>query len=56
MEDESLGSRVGPLQARPGPGKEFVAVEDGQTFLSREELDDYRTQKMQTGWADGDYA
>lgn len=26
---------------------DYIAVEDGHTFLSREELDSYRTQKIQ---------
>lgn len=35
---------------------EFVAVEDGHTFLSPKELDDYREQQMQTGWEEGEHA
>lgn len=28
----------------------FLAIEDGQTFLSREDLDDYREQKIQMAY------
>lgn len=33
---------------------EFFAVEDGQVFLSREELDAYRTQKIEMAFEEGD--
>lgn len=34
----------------------FMAFEDGNVFLSKEELDDYRMQKMQAAWQEGEYA
>lgn len=34
----------------------FVVVEDGNTFLSKKELDDYREQKMWAAWQEGEYA
>lgn len=45
-----IASRVRiPSCARKGKERkrvnDFIAVEDGHTFLSREELDDYRAQK-----------
>lgn len=33
---------------------DFIAFEDGHTFLSREELDEYRTQKVQMASEGGD--
>lgn len=30
----------------------IVLIEDGHTFLNREELDEYRTQKIQMEWAE----
>lgn len=31
----------------------FIAREDGHTFLSREELDEYRAQKIQMEYEEG---
>jgi hypothetical protein len=33
-----------------------VLGEDGITFLSRKELDEYRDQKIQLAWQEGAYA
>jgi hypothetical protein len=33
----------------------FFAVEDGITFLSRKDLDDYREQKIMLAWQEGAY-
>lgn len=30
----------------------LVLIEDGYTFLNREELDEYRTQKIELEWAE----
>lgn len=32
-----------------------VLVEDGHTFLSQKELDDYREQKILLAWLEGAY-
>lgn len=32
----------------------FLAFEDGHTFLSREELDEYRTLKARQGYEESD--
>lgn len=32
---------------------DFIAVEDGQTFLSQDELDTYRTQQVQMAYEEG---
>lgn len=37
-------------------GGPVVLVEDGQRFLSREELDRYREQKVMLAWEAGAYA
>jgi hypothetical protein len=34
----------------------FCVQEDGITFLSRKELDDYRDQEAQIAWQDGEHA
>jgi hypothetical protein len=39
-----------------GPKGPVTLREDGNTFLSREELDEYRTQKVNMAWLDGIYA
>lgn len=35
---------------------EIVIREDGHTFLSQQELDEYRDGKMQAAWLEGEYA
>lgn len=32
---------------------DFIAIEDGHTFLSREELEEYRTQTAQMEYEEG---
>lgn len=36
--------------------KPVALTEDGQTFLSVRELDEYRTQKVMLAWQAGSYA
>lgn len=35
--------------------RNFIAFEDGHTFLSQEELDQYREQKVRTAYAEDEY-
>lgn len=49
------GSNPAVRTERKGEEKvnDFIAVEDGHTFLSQEELDTYRTQKIQMEYEEG---
>lgn len=44
------------MNGKEESGGGFIAVEDGITFLSRSELDEYRAQKVLIAWQEGTHA
>lgn len=48
-----MNGEVKELEQKSEP---IVLIEDGITFCSRRELDDYREQKIMLAWQEGAYA